>query len=123
MLLNSKDHTAAVLENVRKGIESKVFDRKLNYLHEKKLALKRASRKKEFLIHDYNEQYNNYENYNDTLNSQNNHAKSLTHFMAEPLGLKEELGINVVMNPTNKLIEYEKSKNLIANKRIDSILK
>jgi hypothetical protein len=131
MRLFSQDHTAQVLENIRKQKENKIFNRKLHEISEKKLALKLESRKPENILENYENNFLNYQNYNDsTFDSKRIYG--LTSFT--PLG-KRQFGINLETpnelvplrqiesgNLINKHIEFQKNKNELANKRIESLL-
>ena len=93
-------------------------------MREKGLAMKIAKRKKKYLILNYNEKFLNYENYNDTKNFQNHHAKSLNEFTYDILpDLPFKKTPQIITNISNKLIDYENNKNILINNRIDSILK
>jgi hypothetical protein len=133
MRLFVQDHTAQVLENIRKTKENKIFNRKMHEIKEKKLALKLEARKPENIIENFEQKFLNYQNFNDN-EFDPNKSYSLFNFLPEgrrTLGrnLSEQNELNNKINNTptdyvvnNKFMEYEKNKKQLTNMRINSML-
>lgn len=133
MRLFVQDHTAQVLENIRKTKENKIFNRKLHEIKEKKLALKLEARKPENIIENFEQKFLNYQNFNDN-EFDPNKSYSLFNFLPEgrrTLGknLSEQNELNNKINNTptdyivnNKFKEYENNKKQLTNMRINSML-
>ena len=133
--LFSIDHTAQVLENIRRLKENKIFSRKLHEVKEKKLALKLESRKLGNVIEDFNQKFQNFENYNGTrVNSKNYNLmnfffdsnRTIGSKLDEPnvlnISITDKINKEKLMISENNYSEYLKNKNELTNIRISNML-
>jgi len=107
------DKTAAVLENYRKILEVKIFNRLLHREREKRLFLKMHARKLENLIPNYDIRFKTFERYNNTELTLNEPQYTLHNF------LEESKSIGKV---NEKYQKYLEDQNTLANIRIEQFL-
>eukprot|EP00826_Nyctotherus_ovalis_P057559 TRINITY_DN7878_c0_g1_i3.p1 TRINITY_DN7878_c0_g1~~TRINITY_DN7878_c0_g1_i3.p1 ORF type:complete len:1000 (-),score=242.76 TRINITY_DN7878_c0_g1_i3:139-3138(-) len=107
------DKTAAVLENYRRILEVKIFNRLLHREREKKLFLRMHSRKLENLIPDFDIRFKTFERWNNTGLAINEPQYTIKSFLDEP---KTSGRVN------DGYQKYTKDQNTLANIRIEQFL-